>query len=140
MNRIFQEIGSTEEKLLVRPEWLPILLFSVSVVAGFVATIAINPGTILGMFSTLAGTCAAIGFLGVKLTETCRTEFPKDMRTVGEFSRWLIGRNPKLVDDQRSVWTREQIAARVREIVVDILGCEKDYREDARFIQDLGMD
>ena len=37
-------------------------------------------------------------------------------------------------------WRREQIADAVRKIVIDVLGCEKHYREDAQFIKDLGMD
>jgi hypothetical protein len=36
-------------------------------------------------------------------------------------------------------WTREQVAARVREIVIGQLGCESRYREDASFINDLGL-
>jgi hypothetical protein len=37
------------------------------------------------------------------------------------------------------VLLREQVAARVREIVIDTLCCEKSYREDARFVEDRGL-
>lgn len=36
-------------------------------------------------------------------------------------------------------WTREQVAARVREVVIEQTGTE-DFTEDSRFIQDLHMD
>jgi len=28
---------------------------------------------------------------------------------------------------------------KVRDIVIDVLGCDKNYREEARFVQDLGL-
>ena len=36
-------------------------------------------------------------------------------------------------------WTHDQIVARVREIVVDVLGCKPDFSEDANFVKDLGL-
>ena len=38
-----------------------------------------------------------------------------------------------------SAWTREQIATRVREIIVHVLGCKPDFSEDADFVKDLGL-
>ena len=36
-------------------------------------------------------------------------------------------------------WTREQVAARIRDITIEQLGCAVTYREDASFVQDLGL-
>jgi hypothetical protein len=37
-------------------------------------------------------------------------------------------------------WTREQITARVRELIVDQLGVKPDFSDDANFVKDLGVD
>jgi acyl carrier protein len=39
---------------------------------------------------------------------------------------------------RKGSWTAAQVRQRVREIVVDILGVPDDFRDDARFIEDLG--
>jgi hypothetical protein len=44
-----------------------------------------------------------------------------------------------LANERSSRWTRHQIAARVREIVIKQLRCESSYREDAHFIKELGL-
>ena len=44
---------------------------------------------------------------------------------------------PSLVRPKR---TREQVAGRVREVVIEQLDCARAYRENASFIQDLDMD
>jgi hypothetical protein len=36
-------------------------------------------------------------------------------------------------------WSHERIALKTREIVCDVLGCNDRYREDARFVEDLGL-
>jgi hypothetical protein len=36
-------------------------------------------------------------------------------------------------------WTREQVAARVREIMIATLGHKTRYRESASFVKDLGL-
>jgi acyl carrier protein len=46
---------------------------------------------------------------------------------------------PDAVNAQPGQWSREHVAEVVRAIVVDQLGCENAYREDAHFVKDLGM-
>jgi 23S rRNA U2552 (ribose-2'-O)-methylase RlmE/FtsJ len=36
-------------------------------------------------------------------------------------------------------WSREQISEKIRKICVDVLECEKIYREDADFVKALGL-
>jgi hypothetical protein len=52
-----------------------------------------------------------------------------------------VAHKPDLATGLRSqnAWTREQVALRVREIVVEHLGCEAQYHEDALFVEDLGL-
>jgi len=68
-----------------------------------------------------------------------KTEFPSGVSTVGDLARWVMMRKPGLAVPENTTWTREQIAAGVKDIVVRQLGCESSYREEARFIEDLGL-
>jgi hypothetical protein len=79
------------------------------------------------------------GYFGALATRNCKIAFPKELGTVADLSRWVMMNKGDLALPQTSSWTRDQIAARVREIVVQILSCESTYREDARFIEDLGL-
>ena len=81
----------------------------------------------------------ALALVCVWLTKGMRYELDSSVATVGGFSRWLVARGPSFIAVEPGKWTREQIAARVREIVIEQLGCVKTYREDARFIEDLGV-
>lgn len=73
------------------------------------------------------------------VTKGCCTEFPKGTTTVGELARWIMSHKADLANVTTQGWTREQVAMRVREIVIDVLCCEANYREDARFVEDLGL-
>jgi acyl carrier protein len=45
----------------------------------------------------------------------------------------------KVVQSQPGQWSRQQVAEKIHEIVIEVLACEKQYREDAEFVKDLGM-
>jgi hypothetical protein len=51
-----------------------------------------------------------------------------------------VAHKPDLAGSAPGKWTREQVAARVREVVIEQLDCAQTYREEASFIQDLDMD
>jgi acyl carrier protein len=89
----------------------------------------------LGLLGLLLG-----GYVGNKAAMPFVVAFPKGLSTAGELSGWIMMHKPGLADSVTTAWTRDQVAASVRKIVVDILGCEKIYREDARFVKDLGLD
>jgi acyl carrier protein len=129
-------IGSQPE--LVRPDWMKSLLWALAFVAGIAATISLAnwklPIWLPGPIAMIAA-----GYLGAAATKSWRIEFPKGLRTVGELARWILTRKADLAIPEKTSWTREQVASRVREIVVDTLCCESTYREDARFVQDLGL-
>jgi hypothetical protein len=59
--------------------------------------------------------------------------------TAGDLSRWIVAHKSNMAEVPPGKWTREQVAARVREILIEQLGCERNYCEDARLIEDLGM-
>ena len=45
----------------------------------------------------------------------------------------------KVVRSQPGRWSHQQVAEKIQKIVIEILACEKEYREDAEFVKDLGM-
>jgi acyl carrier protein len=82
---------------------------------------------------------ATYGWLAFFVTRRTRIEFRPSMKTLGHLSRWIVANGPQLVDAPPGEWSREQVSENVRQIVIDSLGCEKEYREDAHFVKDLGM-
>jgi hypothetical protein len=123
---------------LVRPEWSKALLCALTIFAGLAIAIVLtrsNSSPWLPAFSAMIAT----GYIGAMATRKNRTEFPNDLGTVADLARWVMIHKAGLATQQTTGWTRDQVAPRVREIVVNILGCESIYREDARFVEDLGL-
>lgn len=138
LNQIVLEIGADRPPLLERPLWLKVSLLVLSIVVGvfFAFRFGADFGDALGML--FLGVIAA-GFLGAMMTLPLRTEFPKEVATAGDMALWIRRRKKDLANISQKKWTRDQIASRVREIVIEVLGCESQYREDARFVEDLGL-
>lgn len=128
---------------LVRPKWLVNLLTVTCVVLGIAAAVfSFRHGLWQhrgAVFLTALVTAAGIGFLANASTRGCCTEFPPSIASVGELSRWLVGHKTDLAGAAPGKWTREQVAARIRDITIEQTGCGQAYREDASFVQDLGM-
>ena len=128
---------------LVRPRWLVVLLTAPCLAAGFgvvVALLRLAPSLSWGT-TAFAGAVSAVvlGYLMALATKNLRSEFPPLIATVGDLSRWIMTHKPDLTSPGPARhWTREQVAARVREIVIEQLDCANSYREDAGFIDDLG--
>lgn len=120
------------------------LSIALGLLAGFIAHRSSTDSVLLNFVQQLA---VLVGFVvmilvwktGVAATKNLRTEFPQKLQTVRDLSRWLVAHNPALVNAPPGQWSHEQIAERIREIVIEVLGCEKTYREDARFVEDLGL-
>jgi acyl carrier protein len=135
---------------LFRPTWLKFGI-SFGVVGAGIAPLlvfrwhqATSPYLLVNFFTNmpeLAGVFSAIlfGSASVWLTRGLRYEFKLSMKTVANLSRWIVANAPNLVEAPPGQWSREQIAEKIREIVIDHLDCEKDYREDANFVKDLGL-
>lgn len=106
--------------------------------AGTGIAVAIMGDPLAPVGAWIAGFLAAL-VAGVA-THGLRLEFRPAQATVGGLARWVLARRPDLVGAPPGPWTRSQVAAKVRELTVDRLGCGKTYREDARFVDDLGME
>ena len=128
---------------LQRPDRLLQLLALVSIGLGALAGIALHQ-------SALAASSALACWLGLAAAACAQTcawfataplclEFPPIIATAGDLARWVTAHKTDLANSVPGGWTREQVAARVREIVIEQLGCDKTYREDASFIKDLGL-
>jgi acyl carrier protein len=133
------ELGIKKAPEWVRPGWLNILLLIGSLLAGLLA--AVTAGHILQSLAiwVFIGITILTAGIGLKLTKPLCKEFPSNLKTIGDLARWVMAHKPDLAQATAPGWTREQIANRVREIVVEHLGCEAYYTEDANFVKDLGM-
>ena len=125
---------------LVRPTWLRDSIVAVAFLAGAATPLATwKLMNFPGILATALATAVATACIEVIATRAFAIDFPRNLETIGDLARWVMGHKADLATPQTSAWTRAQVAARVREIVVNSLGCESSYREDARFVKDLGM-
>jgi acyl carrier protein len=151
VRQISGEIGLRKEIEFVRPAWVTGPIMAGIFVGGFFTAIFVycHPVTSHNLFLNIvlvplpivaAGLFVTIfGWVAVVATNSTRIEFQSSVATIGDLSRWIVVNAPDVVKAQPGQWSREQVSEIVREIVIDILGCNKEYREDAHFIKDLGM-
>lgn len=111
-----------------------------------VATVAVIPWFTLTQNSvstalwTSIGSAVFLAILADRFTRRWRSEFRASVRTVGAFAEWITAHKSDFALPSCRAWTRDQVRARVKEIVIEHLGCEEQYREDALFVEDLGLD
>ncbi len=129
---------------LERPQWLVRLIAGVSVALGLLAGLAVHksaPSTPTFLTFCWGLGVAVLSATGASLaTARLRAEFPALTETVGDLARWVMAHKTDLGSQVPGRWTREQVAARVREITIEQLGCGETYREDASLVKDLGAD
>jgi hypothetical protein len=146
LQSVLADTGLITVPELVRPSWVVGASFGIAVLIGVSATIIVAPShsffsnNVTG-YPLFFGILSAIlaGWFLARTTRWMRREFGRQIFTVGELSRWIVAQGPTLHDPPTSRWTREQVSLKVREIVIEALGCEKTYREDANFVKDLGL-
>ena len=135
-----RELGISKPPQFVRPTWINMSLLLGSVLAGLIAGVV--------AFSNGFGSVAVWFFIGaaivtagcaIRLTQPLQREFPSKIQTVGDLARWVMAHKADLTNATIPAWTHDQVAARVREIIVDALGCKPDFSEDANFVKDLGL-
>ena len=124
---------------LVLANWLNITLLAGALLTGMLAAIAtrqIFSSVAIWIFILVAMFTAGAA---LRLTKPLCKEFPANLQTVGDLARWAMTHKADLATATVPAWTHDQIVARVREIVVDVLGCKPDFSEDANFVKDLGL-
>lgn len=123
-----------------RPNWLNALLLVSSVLVGlFAASFAAVHGSGSATVWIFIGVSILTAGFALRLTQPLCKEFPKELKTIGDLTRWVMTHKADLATATVPAWTRGQIAARVREIVVGVLCCQPDFKEDANFVKDLGL-
>lgn len=132
------ELGTVLAPKLERPAAIVITILGVAVATDVVPAIATHTYSPFNLFY-FGVPSILVAYAGVRLTRNMRTEFPANLQTVGDLSRFVMTHKPDLATPARPGWTDEQIASRVRDIIIETLGCEKTYREDANFVKDLGL-
>lgn len=144
LEQLAAELGTGPLPALLRPPWLVRLLAVVCTLAGIGCAVLLSQWapTVKRPYLFVAGAFTALiaGYLSQCVTRSCRTQFPPLAATVRDLARWILAHKSDLAGPVPGRWTREQVAARVREIVVEQLDCGSIYREDASFVQDLGAD
>jgi hypothetical protein len=128
---------------LVRPKWLVDLLVVCCIALSIALAVLIFRHGLWehrgALFFTAFAAAVMMGFLARAATRACCVEFPPQAATVGDLSRWIVAHKTDLAPSTPGKWTRESVAARIRDITVEQLGCAETYREGASFVQDLGL-
>jgi acyl carrier protein len=120
---------------LRRPGWLESLVLGLVVAAGL--------GALFRWRSGWAGLGMAVVtvVVGWGLTVPWCREFPRELATAGQLARRLVAIAPRIFEPEGRRWRRADVALVVRDITISELGLKpEDYREDARFVEDLGVD
>jgi len=134
-----KKTGTSLWPSLERPGWLQIIICFCSIIFAFLILMKIehrNSSVVVFVTWILAFSVAA--WVCFFLTRRLVSSFPKSHSTVEQLVNFLVARNPQLLKVEQKKWSREQVAAVVREIVIENLCCD-NYREDARFVEDLGL-
>jgi acyl carrier protein len=123
----------------VLAEWVNVLLLVGPALAGGTVAYGTGHATHSAGIWIFIGVALATAGIAVRLTRPLRTEFPRNLQTVGDLARWVMTHKSDLADATPTGWTREQITARVRELIVDQLGVKPGFSDDANFVKDLGL-
>ena len=139
LQRLATDIGAgSPPPQLVRPawlkRWLAVLCLGVGTYVAFTFGADQENAFVLLMFAVGGSAC-----VGLAVTKPFRTDFPTHLVSVGDLALWVRRHKADIANCSQKAWTRDQIASRVREIVIEVLGCKSDFREDARFVEDLGL-
>jgi acyl carrier protein len=150
IRQLESNLGMQRKLEFVRPGWLTSWLVVSAVTGGIaiggfikwrpVSSASLTLNLALGS-PIVAGALFMIvyGWAGYFMTRSMAFEFEPSVATVGGLSRWIVAKAPEVVCVPPGAWSREHVEERVRQIVIDVMGCEKEYRKDARFVEDLGM-
>lgn len=111
-----------------------------SVAVGATVWIATAPMLPIFYVSILAMSASVAGaVLLTRATEHLRVNF-RTNETVGQLSEFLLANETmKLKPAIEHGWSREQVRAAVRTIIIDQLNVEPTFSDDASFVDDLGI-
>jgi acyl carrier protein len=139
LEEVATELGIKQPPELILPNWLNVTVLGGSLLVG--AVVALATRSIFGLNAVWIFILVAMFTAGatLRLTKPLCKEFPANLQTIGDLARWVMTHKADLATATIPAWTRDQISTRVREIIVDVLGCKPDFSEDANFVKDLGL-
>jgi acyl carrier protein len=86
------------------------------------------------------GSAALAAWLSMRATAHWQLHFAHHTATVGQVAELLVPDLPAEWRQSEKRWTREQVRAVVRKIVIEHLNVDPAFGDDASFIDDLGAD
>ena len=136
------QIGPAALPDLSRPLWLFWLLSLITVLVFTYAFIYSRVNFSVGAdVSFLLGTllAVAVAYGCAVLTRPLKRHFPRKQTCAGDLAKYLSLQSPHTFKKEKTGWTREQVAAVVRDIIIDQTAVE-DFTEDSHFIDDMHLD
>jgi acyl carrier protein len=118
---------------LVLPRWMVQLIAAICLVVFLAAAaIVMYSSRRIGSALVLGVICAtSVGIMGAVTTRPFRTLIPPRFQSIRDVIPYAI------TSDRMNRWTRDEVAAVVKRIVIDQLAlAESAYTEDARFVED----
>ncbi|MEK6282637.1 MAG: hypothetical protein AABN95_19935 [Acidobacteriota bacterium] len=135
------QIGPAVIPDLARPIWLFALLSFMTAFAFISALIHtrnnLGLGANVGFYFGLL-TAVFVGYGGTLITRRFKRNFRPMCESLGDLAKHVSVHSPHIFKTQQRGWTREQVAAVVREIIIAQLG-RKDFTEDSHFIDDMHL-
>jgi acyl carrier protein len=116
-------------------------------VAMTIAALSLGPGLgiavvtsspLSGLVAGLLATALSVTLMQ-RATESQAVMFAANCQTIGSLAEYLVRIETPAVIPQGG-WTREEVRRLVRQIVVEHLGVDDTFPDNARFIDDLGAD
>jgi len=141
--RLRSDLGAIKLFDLARPAWLGALLWGMALTALFLPSLYLSKGllefiTYIGYGFILA---VAVGAIGMYLTRPFMYTFPSRYAYVGDMVRHASTVSANACMRPNEGWTRDQVAEVVRHLTLVEVGIyEREYREDARFVEDFKID
>ena len=133
-SRLQQSVAVASWPGLVRSEATGFSIATASLAATLLTIFALVPLQPISSFA-VGGTTA---FVLLMLTEPLRLHFAADCRTVGQAAEFLVATSPDALKPNEG-WSREQVRAVVRAIIIDQLNVSPTFSDDASFVDDLGL-
>lgn len=119
---------------LTRPKWMRVSLWLVPLIV--LVGLTARDGFGIGLLYAVA-----VAYAAYILTLRFKTNFPEDKTCVADVVRFSLLDMPQRLNGERKTWTRDEVAETVRRITLEEIGLSpRKYKEDARFVEDLGID
>ena len=137
-NTIRSSIGPKALPDLIRPRWLYLLLSLATIATAILAFQFTRLATGSGEIAAVVSFLILIGLgEGAKLvTRPFKCHFRREYAHAGELANYLVLHSPHSFKKE---WTREEVAALVRKIIIDDTGVT-DFTDDSRFVEDMNLD